>query len=488
MQLFDSAKAPAALVIFSKNHTQDADYRFDYWAPKSDINLKTNRLITLSQSDRNVIASHMVQDNPMVFKNCFWMNGPQGKLLNYIKLFPGISDLIGVYSNMRNASSQNDNQWLIGQGFRPAKKNQMDNDTYRYQQYEVIARIPHLPVRKFRTLAQNFDDLPPWENSNIDSTGFQKGYDGPRILIPRSITATQYRLRASYAQNPGSFQESIVVISVPKGEERRAKLLTALLNSKLFLWFAFHDTASFGIERPKVLQSELLRLPFPSPKDLPECKRSESAGNKLVQIVEREIQNANDTFSILSSAENPELFKKIDRLAYDYFCLSDEEIILVEDTVKYIIPAVHPPKKSYPIIWETSNDDDRKAYADVLIRSLKEWFDESCSINIMLEAHSKDLAILRLSLEEDCREESYYEKIDHQISDVLGELSKHINHPLPGNFQLKPDFRLFHDNNLYLVKPIQKRFWLRSTAIADADSIALDLQKFSGSSTNWSNT
>ena len=47
--------------------------------------------------------------------------------------------------------------------------------------------------------------------------------------------------------------------------------------------------------------------------------------------------------------------------------------------------------------------------------------------------------------------------------------------PLPGNFHLVPDFRLFAGDSLYLVKPLQRRFWLRSAAIADADAVAVDL-------------
>ncbi|MCU7967117.1 MAG: hypothetical protein KZQ74_07975 [gamma proteobacterium symbiont of Bathyaustriella thionipta] len=46
---------------------------------------------------------------------------------------------------------------------------------------------------------------------------------------------------------------------------------------------------------------------------------------------------------------------------------------------------------------------------------------------------------------------------------------------LPGNFQLIPDLRIFIDDILYIVKPRKRRFWLGSTALADADAIASDL-------------
>lgn len=44
-----------------------------------------------------------------------------------------------------------------------------------------------------------------------------------------------------------------------------------------------------------------------------------------------------------------------------------------------------------------------------------------------------------------------------------------------------PDFRVFEGNDLYLVKPMQRRFWLRSSVLADANSVALDLEDYAGS-------
>jgi hypothetical protein len=48
-----------------------------------------------------------------------------------------------------------------------------------------------------------------------------------------------------------------------------------------------------------------------------------------------------------------------------------------------------------------------------------------------------------------------------------------IRQPLGGNFNLMPDVRVFAGKNLYLIKPMQLRFWL---ALADADAIAMDLE------------
>jgi hypothetical protein len=89
-------------------------------------------------------------------------------------------------------------------------------------------------------------------------------------------------------------------------------------------------------------------------------------------------------------------------------------------------------------------------------------------------ACSPDLSVLRLRLGED---QDYHEDENGDLTAVLGRLHEHINQPINGNFQVMPDLRVFAGESLYLVKPMQLRFWLRSTALADADDIVLELQQ-----------
>ena len=150
--------------------------------------------------------------------------------------------------------------------------------------------------------------------------GFELGFSGPRVLIPRGVDTVGRRLRATYLEAPLTFQDIIQALVVPRGEERRAKLLTALLNSRLIAWFAFHGTASFGSERPEVKQAELLTLPFPSPDDMPQRERSESAGNALVALVDRMIESADEPFGL--GGNEWTTLDKVDHLTCEFFCLS----------------------------------------------------------------------------------------------------------------------------------------------------------------------
>ncbi|TIU68048.1 MAG: hypothetical protein E5W15_19460 [Mesorhizobium sp.] len=112
--------------------------------------------------------------------------------------------------------------------------------------------------------------------------------------------------------------------------------------------------------------------------------------------------------------------------------------------------------------------------------ALAAWFGGDHPVGARLEAHNDDLAVLKLKLDPAGRPTPYAESSDAEVRDLLAKIFKNVHQPLPGNFQLMPDFRVFDGNSLYLVKPMQLRFWLRSAALSDADAIALDLQDFAG--------
>ena len=474
-QLFERAVRPATLIVFGCAVQEASAYRFDYWVPKADLNLKTKRLITISSADKCLVNSDMAEEDPFIFKKRLWMTEPEAKLFNYLSRLPNLGALVSEFGSLKRSRESIKNRWMIGHGFKPANVDRLSDSAYKRERSDIVATTPYLPIADFCALVQNCDGLRSWENDAVHRRGFEDGFKGqPRVLIPRGINTTGMRLRATYVEEPLTFQHIIQAVVVPRGEERRAKLLTALLNSRVILWFAFHGTASFGSDRPVVQQAELLRLPFPSSDTMPEPNQSRRAENGLISIIDEAIDAENGSFQLQTSQKG--VLEKLDRLAYDYFCLSDEEIILVEDTVKKIIPAVQPSRGSFPDIWKPSDSNDRKEYVSTLVGNITDWLDSDYTVGARLEAYNKDLAVLCLSLREGQNQSAYVENADTFVGEALSNLLEHIHQPLPGNFQLMPDFRVFIDKNLYLVKPVQKRFWLRSAALADADAIALDLQ------------
>jgi len=468
-QLFDGAIRSTALLVCAGNATPETPYRFEYWTPHADVNLKTRRFITLTAADRKFLNSRNVEEDPLEFKHRLWMRGPDAKLFNYLSTFPKMSARIRAFASMRGSRNRLNDSWVIGYGFQPAGRGRVSKSPF-------VAKLPYLPIESLTPLAISTEGLVPWSSNKVFRHGFESAFHGVKILISRGVGTAAGRLRAAYTEESLTFRHIIQAISIPRGGERDAKLLTALLNSRVAVWYAFHGTASFGSERPEVQQRDLLRFPFPRPSELPDEGSATRAANSLIDIVDCAMRAANGRFQ-LSHDNQDGVLREVDRLAYEYFCLSRDEVLLIEDAVEHLIPAAQPSAGAFPEIWRQANEGERAQYIEVLLGSLRNWFDSSATIRARLEAHNADLAILRLTLNGDDKTVTYEEDNSGLVGESLQRLRQHLHQPLPGNFQLLPDFRVFADKYLYLVKPMQKRFWLRSSGLVDADEIALDLQE-----------
>jgi hypothetical protein len=471
-QLFDGAIRPAALIMFAPNRQPDSAYQFEYWAPKADLNLQIKRMITLSSADKLSLSSTSAQSDPLAFKHRLWMREPDAKLFSYLLKLPTLGHLIKEYGNLRRRRQDITGQWVIGMGYQPYNEPGEGEPPSKYSMSKFVGRLPDLPIESFSAVAQIVSHLKPAHSKRVRRKGFEAAFVGARILVPR--TTSQGRLRASYTEVDLTFQDIIQGITIPPSERSKGKLLTALLNSRVAAWYAFHGTASFGSERPEVKQSELLHLPFPTINDLPEPRRAEAAAQKLIAVIDREIGNLSAPFSLGNNDDA--VLSEIDKLAYEYFCLSNDEIILIEDTIEHIIPAVQPHQGSYPDLWKQPTEAERQEYAKTLMRSVDDWLTTGTHLHANLEAKNADLAVLRLAINGADKQPAYVEHDNILLSEALSRIMQHVHQPLDGNFQLMPDLRVFIGKNLYLVKPMQQRFWLRSTALSDADAIAADLQ------------
>ncbi|RUV81444.1 N-6 DNA methylase [Mesorhizobium sp. M1A.F.Ca.IN.020.06.1.1] len=477
-QLFDGAVRAAALIIFGPAPAGQPAYRFDYWAPKADLNLKVKRLITLSSADKSFITSKAAKADPLIFKRRLWMSEPEGKLFNYLSGFTRLDQLVAIFGDVARGTAHG-RGWVLGDGFKQAVAKHIGKTSYNTVRSDYVGVLPHIKIEDLPPLAiakPDLDGAPKWQTRTVHRRGFEAAYTGDRVLIPRGVQVGRGRLRAAYCVENCTFSSIIQGLTVPAGEETRGKLLTALLNSRVLMWFAFHETASLGSDRPEIQKSELVRLPFPRPEEMPEPLRAQRAADGLVETIDRALNRPG--FAL--DADPDDIFPEIDKLAYDYFCLSPEEIALIEDAARFILPAIQPHQGSLPAIWRGSTRRDRVAYAQVMTDALAAWFGGDHPVGARLEAHNDDLAVLKLKLDPAGRPTPYAESSDSEVRDLLAKIFKNVHQPLPGNFQLMPDFRVFDGNSLYLVKPMQLRFWLRSAALSDADAIALDLQDFAG--------
>jgi hypothetical protein len=65
-QLFDGAQRPTAFVLYQQADADPQPYRFEYWSPKADLNLRLKRMLALTRSDRARLRSDHVEADPSI--------------------------------------------------------------------------------------------------------------------------------------------------------------------------------------------------------------------------------------------------------------------------------------------------------------------------------------------------------------------------------------------------------------------------------------
>ena len=465
-QLFDGAQRPTAFLLYGRGDEKQSPYRFEYWVPKADLNLRLKRMMTLSRSDRIRFRSDLVAEDPTLFKRRLWTRAPEEKLIQYLRTISPLSGFIQQYKNIPKGAFNRESDWAIGQGFQPADEVRLHDEDYPTTTETSVVRCPYLSMSAFQIIALPTINAPSWKTSTVRRAGFGEGFVGPHILIPQGVERKNPRVRAAYSEQSLAFEHSIQAVAFPKSERRTAKLLTAILNSSLASWFYFHDTANLGTERAKVHQGELLKLPFELPENMPNPERAADAGKKIVRLIDREIERADDVLR-----QPDDVLREIDELVFAYYGLDPHDIALVEDTFSFIIPAMQPRRSAgLQPIWANSRPEHRSAYASMLCEALQPCFREPVGASLI--AKSSDIAVLRLTMKK--KPQVYSEQPSAELDEFLRSIHANLPAALPGNVQMVPDLRFVIGRDMYLVKPMQLRHWLRSTALADAEQIATE--------------
>jgi len=219
---------------------------------------------------------------------------------------------------------------------------------------------------------------------------------------------------------------------------------------------------------------QLLELPFPEPDDLDSRTRAEAAQAKIVSVIDSMLARK-DALPI-ESAWMRDRINQANDLVYDYFGLSEDEVILVEDTVTKVFPSIQPRPGRGSLLQRTSTGSDRKEYAETLARVLEGWAETGTHISARVLTDSLEWAVVELRLGDPVSDETV--SLEPQ-SGVLRAALDRVMAALPQgsirNIQLRPDLKVFIDDSLFLVKPLETRYWLQSAALNDADAIAGEL-------------
>ncbi len=477
--LFENAVSPSVIVKYNARKPKD-DYSIDYEVPKVSSCDPRRGVIHISPEDQKTIRLFDIQQYAkknkisIAWKEKFWGTRRDNLLLDRLLEMPCLGELV-------SKPKEKTNLFIASQGFQPFNEERYSEGKKAYgepqpawwtpeQLYIDAKKIgPNLIITK-----KNCEKVGP-RFKKLHRIRDKRIYTRPKVLVNKGFT------KAVYCDFEAIFQDAIYSISGSPSNYRLLMFIAAVLNSKLAKYFQFHTSANLGIEREQIFPTEYKRIPFPLPKDTENPEESDRIINEIAMhmsdlkaLIEKDFMLQEEKVALAA--------EKIEVLLYKYYGISQHEQLLIDDTVNIFKSSMMPTSinsRVKTIGCPTPNE--RKGYAELLCSILNTWAKRSdFHVNGRVE-YSEILGTSIVTLVKSHKTERYSET---KTSDDLHAALKNIQNALPkkmGKFVYHRHLKVFDGNQLYILKPLSRRYWTKTAAINDADEIAVAILSSEGS-------
>lgn len=434
-QLFNSATGPISIIYFKHEQPSAISDTIEYWAPKTYIRSNSVDGVLINNNDICHLPRTECQ-NPQtkIWKVAQWGNFASFRLLEKLKRLNG---------------SLSESGWKFSRGLNSEKPE-------------------FFPDTMIRTngIGKYFTNSDAVRISN--TRGFRREKDKNDLFIPPFILFSEGLHQSDIACS--LFYEPWYCTTAAYVTRSRdlvdMKYLVAYLNSDLAKFQLFLTTSTWGIERDRILPDEISAISSPFVTNYKEERKNIIAAfDKIVELKKSTLVNEQELIvqEQIISNEFARLFR-----------LSEKEIYLIHDTIKFNFDLFKNGYKSQG--FHRTLLKENRIYAETICKALNDFFGNA-PIKVGATAYettlNDPLNIIRIHFGQmanqiDVHDFSNYKKL-------LSEIDKILTQEKSSSIYIQKNLKYYEGDNVYLIKPNQKRFWTRSQAEEDAAALIADI-------------
>lgn len=430
--VFENADAPAAIVAFKYNQSDNLGNKFCYTSFKPNVFFRLFNILVAEKTDMKSVPQKLLYDFDWAWKTIVY--GFSGDVENILRMK---SHFNSIKSMLKNQTPK----LIYGSGIQDHLGDAQDASS--------LLGLPILDsdcgVDHF---ALNVDNNEIFDTPKIHRIRKRDLFRPPHCFTAKGLNCSNYKMRSVFSDKELVCKETMYII---KGAEEQTDILynlVGLLNSSFFAYLNLMIGSSVGIEREQRFMSEVLSFPYTfSPQIVEKVKAlqrrvspethfclppDETDVFELDQLVLSEFGLERNNFvDYALRIQIPELTNSHRSGAY--------EKVTVEDLKRFVdcfakqFSMVYNQLGKYISIVLYPNIVDRFAAFELLI------VDKKDDAGIRISSENDNLALLsRFSVF------SYNDKF-HQMRDVI----------------------YFRENSFYIIKPNYLKYW--HPAIAEVD-------------------
>ena len=458
--LFENATRQTTVLKFRcQALDSEDDVFFIHDAPKVEKTDPRDSRITIPHEHRRIVSQSnlCIEANKSrsgtAWRRLFWGTERDFRLLNRLEEYCDLN---------RTITEKN---WTAGFGFQPDKRGKFVRESKTDTIHCLIAKETKVDLFLLQS------------DVNFIGTRFRrlKRYPSDRF-VPPLLLINQGFSHFIYVDFPLFFQHCYQSISCPNNEQDKSLLLflCGVLNSPLAYYYCFHTSANMDGQNERVEKTESGRIPFPLPDDFDNPKEKWTIIKRVAELIlDAKCKTESDFLRRTDAIDEAE--KQIKKLVYNYYEIVPWEEMLIEDTVnifaKSATPSSPESKNLYTLAPATSQN--RETYAELLCKSINTWCRRAplkVSANVQV-APELGLGLLILTKSEKKEKFTDSNISNAEIIKLLQMIHQSLLVEEYSYLALQRRYVHFERDRVYMVKPLEMRYWTQSAALNDADEI-----------------
>lgn len=438
-EVFNKSNAPAiappAIIFYKYSFEEKTDSnQMLHYSLKPSRFFSLFNLLIVHRNDVKTVKQGLLKKHDWLWKTLLY-----GHYLDYDFLLR-----LSRYETIKERIAKK--KYLKGQGF------QIGSDLNPVGDLGKLKLLTPNCVTPFKT----YYNFQPFAEQSLHRVRKERLYYGTRLLIKKGLN-NNLKSVAAICQKDCLFKDSITAIRIfNKDDISDLRIISGLLQSDLFSYYALHKFSSIGVEREQSFNKEKFAFPF----------IENDAISNTVETIENDLSG--NTAGIFRKPIAPSLIKKLNSIVSKSFNLSNAEIALIDYSVNYLIPSItkrNDNKKNYAQL--VFKDKFIDGYINVFYSKFSSIFNNSRSFQVEVWYAEHIIGLFFKVIPHGKKSSNSIEWKNKNNNDLLKALISLGHEKITDKLFIQKDIRGFEKNSFYIFKPNEKRMWHKALAYLD---------------------
>ncbi|MBW4522320.1 MAG: N-6 DNA methylase [Scytolyngbya sp. HA4215-MV1] len=434
--LFPNSEAPAIILIAEGCRSTSKDFCY-FVCPQRSGDYRKHGILEIGTEDIKKLPVWGMASDPDMLKVATWGSARDLALVQRLRdSLPSIEQVAGN---------------TFKSGFLRG------NQSKEVPQYLKDKKwLPSRVMPKYIIDVTKLDVLP---YLRLEAPRDEETYKAPLLIVPEKVESTG--VFSAFCSEDVMYPKSYYGLSISENSEYLVHYLNGIINSSLTNYFLFMTASSWGIARKTLMMQDIARLPVPFPV--------EDNAHIVSQIInlERRLFEHHNTLTY------PALKRELDAAVFSLYDLDETEQTLVKDTISITIDLYMNREES--AVLQKPHTSELKLYAMELISVIQPFLQalgERVLVADVIEVNQSPLSVVKFSfLPVPGREHIVQITQAQDLKAVLNRIAERLPQQIADRIFTRRDLRIYSGQDIYIVKPAQKRHWSRSAGLNDADLI-----------------